>query len=343
MTFTTTAWPLFSEDNYFASGSNHEGEIRGLVRTGANVGCAINEIGPTGLAALEDAAGLLTKVFADSGAFHEVHFPGGVPTVKKAISHDQWVKRLARYKRLGRVLGRQLYAVAPDMVAFQAETLERLERYAADVRELYAMGVNVIVAVQKGALSMAQFAERAIEILGFDDMVWGIPSAKDATSTEDIASFCDWLHATGKLTRLHLLGMGVRAERYGEVLAAIAMHSPGTKVFSDSVRIVAMVGREKRKSGKVYVRRYTAAQDAAKANGAKNPTEWKQQGMQRVLVDEMVTDAQAARRAGWFDPELESAPGVPLEEGCISYGPGGPFGHGYEAPALAVDAAQAAA
>jgi hypothetical protein len=71
--------------------------------------------------------------------------------------------------------------------------LERIERYAPQLRELIAMGVNVIVPVQNGELTMPEFAIRVVDLLGTFDLVWGIPSKKGATSTEDIAAFADWL------------------------------------------------------------------------------------------------------------------------------------------------------
>lgn len=308
---------LDGDENYFVSGSNHAGEIRGLAMSGSNVGVAAHELGPTGEAELKLYSGGMMKVFVDSGAFSEVEFPGGVPTVKKLITAAEWTKRLALYERLAESLRRQLYVVAPDMVAFQAETLERLRLYAPQLRAIKAHRANIIVPVQKGALSMAEFAAQAIEILGFDDVVWGVPMKKDATSLEDLEAFASWLNARGEESRIHLLGLGTRSKRYAKALETVVAASPWTTVFSDSVRITAMVGRGvTRKDGTTSgPRKLTAATDVVKAwGGCSTASEWKAAALGLVLGQEALETLQEARLAGWFDSELESAPGVPLED-----------------------------
>ncbi len=321
------------EANYFVSGSNHAGEIRGLALSGSNVGVSACEVGPAAEAELALLAGGMTKVFVDSGAFGEVAFGPTGPVVKARISDTEWAKRLALYERLATELGSQLYCVAPDMVAFQAETLARLARYAPEMKRLMALGVNLIVPVQKGALSMAEFATRAEAILGTDEVVWGIPSKKDATSIADLEAFAEYLFMKAKPTRLHLLGLGPVSPRFMRAYNAVLLNSPWTTVYSDSVRITALVGRGVlRKNGTMSPPRpLTAASDAvvaeaAAAGRALSVFEKKSASLMRVFHAELRSKAQEARRMGWFDPELESAPGVPLEPGCIEYGPGGPFG-----------------
>lgn len=321
--------------DYFVSGSNHAGELAGLAFSGFNVGVSASEVGPSAIEFLEDLGGGPAKVFVDSGAFGEITFTAEGPKVKKLITAKEWAKRLDLYERLALSLRRQLYAVAPDMVAFQAETLARLETYAPRLRRLMELGANVIVPVQKGALSMPEFAERAAAILGTDEVVWGVPSKKDATSLEDLAGFASYLHAKGKPTRLHLLGLGPSSARFAAAYSAVVTASPWTRVFSDSVRITALVGRGvARKSGAMSAPRpLTAATDAVVAEAAArgevlDVRAKKQAAVGRVFQGFARTEVQEARRRGWFDPELESAPGVPLEPGCIEYGPGGPFGEG---------------
>ena len=261
------------EANYFVSGSNHAGEIRGLSLAGLNVGVAAPELNAAAERELGRLAGTGLKVFVDSGAFGEITFENGRPEVKREITGAEWTKRLATYERLARVLGGQLYVVAPDMVAFQAETLERLAKYADSIRAIKALGANVIVPVQKGALSMSEFAARATAILGTSEVIWGVPMKKDATSVAELASFTSSLTAGA---RVHLLGIGPSSgKRYDAAMAAIPA---GVEAFSDSVRITALVGRgELRVNGERSAPRpLTAATDAIKATGkARNANEWK--------------------------------------------------------------------
>ena len=171
---------------YFASGSNHQGEIEGLSSIGFNVGVAAPELSEGALQALTDLAGTGIRVFVDSGAFGEVDFnfpnatarpkkknkrskrqielgmvastpPGGLPypnlpmgpLVLEEITPARWRAILKTYRVLAEALGSQVYLVAPDCVGHQDETLRRLKTYAREIRELHRMGANIIVAMQK--------------------------------------------------------------------------------------------------------------------------------------------------------------------------------------------------
>lgn len=228
---------------YFASGSNDPGEIRGMARSGQHVGVAVPAVSAKGMAALKALRGLDIRVFADSGAFGEVE--KGFPfATKKAITHEEWVKRLGKYKELAQELGSQLYVVAPDRVARQTLTLERLKTYAKEMRELRALGANIIVPLQRAfgpdgeTMSTAQFFAEAKKALGMDDIIAGIPSKKAASTVEDIAAFV----AEARPERVHLLGLGTKAAggRFEKVINAIANASPETKVFADSVMLASM-------------------------------------------------------------------------------------------------------
>lgn len=256
---------------YFPSGSNHAGEIHGFADLGWNVGVAVDALDKQGNAekALKDLAGSKTKVFVDSGAFGEVkpNFPNekgerpypehpiGLAPVKP-ISHEEWLERLATYDRLADALGKQLYVVAPDQVGNQDVTFQRLQRYLPQVKALQEKGANVLVPLQKGAKSMAEFDRDVAKLLGTDDFVRAIPMKKDATSTEDLRK----LLADHPIPRIHLLGLGEKSERYPEIMAMLEEVSPKTKVTLDSVAITAAVGRPENGPP----RKLTAAQDRAR-------------------------------------------------------------------------------
>ena len=82
---------------FFASGSNHAGEIRACsLIDGANVGVVADLVHPDNhkraFAELEDFVETGRKVFVDSGAFAEVTFPGGVPTISKPLTDKHWAR-----------------------------------------------------------------------------------------------------------------------------------------------------------------------------------------------------------------------------------------------------------
>lgn len=244
--------------HYFASGSNHEGEIQGFASIGMNVGVAAPETGKAAEAALKKLAGTGTKVFVDSGAFSEIGFGPQGPYVKEPITDDEWNKRLDLYARLADSLGSQLYAVAPDKVAFQDDTYARLEKYARRIYQLRKRGANILVPLQKGALSLAEF-DMKVEMLLGPDYIRAIPMKKDATTTADFEEFL----RERQPKQIHLLGLGPQSDRYIEVMEAVRTLSPHTEVFLDSVRVTAGVERPKQKPDGSWTkpRKLTAAQD----------------------------------------------------------------------------------
>lgn len=252
---------------HFASGSNHRGEILGFARAGLDLGVAVQELDNAGQAehALRSLAGSTVRVFVDSGAFSEIAFTASGPVVAKPIADGEWLERLATYRRLAVALGAQLFAVAPDMVAFQDGTLRRQATHAAAVRDLVQKGANVIVPVQKGSIPMAEFFALELRALGLEasQVVAGIPCKKDATSPADLAEFC----RVAQPARVHLLGIGPqsRGARFAQLVAAVRENTPGCEVYCDSVRIAAMVGRDG-KGGKA--RPLTAKRDELLAAGA---------------------------------------------------------------------------
>jgi hypothetical protein len=247
---------------YFASGSNHPGEIAGLADAGIDVGVAVHELHSGGIHAIECAVrehGV--RVFVDSGAFSEIGFGPTGPFVAEEISEDEWGSRLATYVEIADRIGSALFCVAPDMVAFQAQTLDRMTRWAHMVRAVARRGANLLVPCQKGALSLAEFWQVATAVLGIPaaQLVAAIPMKKDATSTPELAAFV----REAQPARVHLLGLGPKSARFDEVIAAVRAASPATEIFCDSVLITSLVGRSNGKGG--APRPLTAATDTVVA------------------------------------------------------------------------------
>jgi hypothetical protein len=223
-------------------------EIVGFAKVGIDVGVAAPDLHSAGISAIEEAATVYgARVFVDSGAFSEVGFGPQGPFVAEPISDAEWRKRLALYVTLAEKIGDKLYAVAPDQVAFQAETLERMARYAPEMQKVATLGANVLVPCQKGALPLPEFWAAAKAALGVPEsqLVAAIPMKKDATSTEDFAAFL----AAAKPARVHLLGLGPKSDRFEEVVAAAKAASPETELFCDSVLITSLVGRTNGRGG----------------------------------------------------------------------------------------------
>jgi hypothetical protein len=287
--FETTGNQLLDTELHFCSGANRPAEIRALVATGNNVGIAVNEIGEAGLQVIEESRGnYWQRFFVDSGAFSEVTFGANGPQITRPISDAEWTKRLARYDRLAVSMGKQVYLVAPDCVAHQDETLARLAKYSAQIVGWMVEGANVIVPVQKGKLSMPEFTRAVARILGAAAqlVIWGVPMKKDATSVDELRAFV----AAVKPARMHLLGIGPKSKGYRAAVAAVVGESPDCEVYSDSVRITALVGRNNGPGGGPRpITKYLAE--------GKGP----EYAVRRAMMDELSHDVAEAEADGWID------------------------------------------
>lgn len=251
--------------SFFASGTNRTGEIRGMASVGQDVGVVAPEIvgRAPAEAELHALAGTDINVFVDSGAFSEVEITkDGIATVDP-ITPERWEKVFELYDRLAASLGPQAFLVAPDKIGDQEETLRRLETYRGRLAALAEKGARILVPVQKGALTQAQFAARVAELLNGIDWQPALPCKKSATTPEECGAFVRDFCKPGR--HVHLLGLGPTNRNAAAYLAAFV--GTGVTVSLDSCWINANVGRENDGSdgkSKRPARRYTIAQRIAK-------------------------------------------------------------------------------
>jgi len=306
MNTAPAAYPFEQNARHFASGVNAPGEVKGIRGW---IGIAASEIRAGLLEALEARAGGPLCVFVDSGAFSEVTFgPAGV-TVTEEISHLDWMLRFGVYARVARAFRTRAYVVAPDRVGDQVVTLERLTRYARRCRDLVKdHRCQLIVPVQKGALSMGDFWRAAVDALDLplvdrvgDQVrpIAGVPMKKDATTLGELEAFARELPAGWPI---HLLGLGPESKRYAPALEAIRRANPTAEITSDSNTIRRLVGRTNGRGG--GARALTQAQDVARAQGLEG-SELKAQALGVVGEAQHWEQVKKAYAQGWSDPELE--------------------------------------
>lgn len=175
-----------------------------------------------------------TDVFVDSGAFGEVDRD---LNVVRPMTDGQWRDILALYLRLARILRTRLTVVAPDRVGDQLETLTRMFTYAEQMYECASLSSRVLVPIQKGAFTMAEFYHHALDALGADDPLYvpAIPMKKDATSLAELAQFVQ----QARPHAMHLLGIGPHNHKFAE----IARICRGVPFTCDSNVLTASVGR----------------------------------------------------------------------------------------------------
>jgi hypothetical protein len=227
---------------YFASGANAAGEIMGLTKAGHPIGIAAPAV--TGRsyarmkaqAALKDVRGYGLPLFVDSGAFSA--YRRGRP-----LSAADWSENFALYNQLAEQYGSQLYVVAPDVVADQQATLALLAQYSDKLSTLVDRGVNVIVPLQRGELSLAQMHAAALTAVGRRDVVWGIPSNAAAYEVGGTGEVIDWACAM-RPAKVHLLGIGPGRKGLSETVAALASCAPDLEVSTDSNLLRTLRGRK---------------------------------------------------------------------------------------------------
>jgi hypothetical protein len=200
---------LFEGVVVYASGTNRACDIRGALCAGVPVGVDISRLSPP---ATHELLASALPVFLDSRAFSEVSFRDGDICMERPISDDQWHSRLEKYLNIARQLSRKgmpraacapVTVVAPDCVGSQEETLARLAKFRAKIRQVHALGADVVAPLQVGSLDVCDFYQKAKALLGIE-IVPGMPMNKAATKADTIQSLIQAV--TPK--RIHLLGLG---------------------------------------------------------------------------------------------------------------------------------------
>jgi hypothetical protein len=346
---TGAPWPYSDEQLYFPSGANHAGELRGFLEMGCNVGFSVPELGEEAFAELKEQARMWNLVrepatggvralapidtawrapypllFGDTGAFGEIEFGAYGPEVVAPITEEDWEHRLQVLLMVAGWWGSSFFAVAPDQVGSQEETLARLRRYRQHVLDLRALGANIIVPVQRGRLDLWSFWREArgtldlpppAEDLPDEGLIAGITGNKDATSPEELELFA--MARVGELAQttdpedlerlftrppplmFHLLGCGPRNPRYPVLVQAIKRACPWAAIFSDACRLRAMTGRPGR-DGRKSPRLLTQVQDEVLAEGELDGTaDVKAEALERALQRERMRRYERAIRLGW--------------------------------------------
>lgn len=168
----------------FRSGMSRTKDLNAAMDNGVSVGVVAGELNLG--AKLLSLPNYLVKggaVFIDSAAFAERR-TGVAPDFDDVMDVYETVADLADFRG---VTPDKLYVVAPDKVGDQVETLRRLTRYRDRIVNLIALGVKVIVPVQRGVMRGKDMLEAVAGLLGTRNFVAGIPSNLDALPLEEIA------------------------------------------------------------------------------------------------------------------------------------------------------------
>lgn len=205
----------------FSSGMSRRPDFTPALRADHSIGIDIGEMSQ---AAMDDLAAELAPsaahVFVDSGAF--AAFRSGL---RGKPSRVDFAKVFDRYERLALAVSKadpdctaphRVHYVMPDVVGDQAATLDALREYSEAVRD-YHDGFNAIIPVQAGSMSLVEFFDAIVAIVGRDDLTIGVPSAEAAISNRELM---DLLAARPSIYGVHILG-AASEKRAGPRLAVL--------------------------------------------------------------------------------------------------------------------------
>ena len=227
----------------FASGMNRVADIRGAARARVPIGVDVSKLSQRAIAAIVEVR---LPVLLDSGAFGEVAIRRGEIVVVHEINDEEWKRRLAIYTQIASALlqNRQherasvrVLIIAPDRVGSQELTLQRLAKFRREIQQFHAIGAEVLVPLQCGALDPVDFYNASRDTLGIE-IIPAFPMKKAAIT---IPAILDFLSKTS-VAHIHLLGMGANNRR-GKALTRFLGHAwPDVAISMDANRIRAAVG-----------------------------------------------------------------------------------------------------
>jgi hypothetical protein len=234
----------------FASGMNRLADLNAAIAARTPIGVDVSRISESVIQRI-CVSGI--PVLLDSGAFSEVAIRNGAIEIRKTIAGHEWRRRLSIYSRitLGLCPKVAVIVVAPDRVGSQEITLERLECYREEVRQLHYAGALILVPLQVGKLSLTEFFTAAKKVLSVD-ILPGLPMNKAAASADAIIRF---IRSTG-VQQIHFLGMGARNRKTKPLLRVLRHMWPAIHISMDANSVRAAVG----------TRRQVTVQEAAFAD-----------------------------------------------------------------------------
>lgn len=242
------------EYTFYVSGVGRIPEIRALNEIGVGYGISMDTLTkPLLNYMLSNPKG---NIFVDSGAFAEVEFTEKGRSIKKELTHKDWIKILDTYQVLAHAFKKRALFVAPDSVGSQSETIVRLKRYKDLLLPLIKTS-SIIVPLQKGRLNICSFYREVCDLLETEDFICGLPFKKSALDISDFIELMEEINPK----RVHFLGVSPRSPKFPYIREVTKSLKDPPIISLDAVLLRALVGREKK------LRPLTEAQDLFREEG----------------------------------------------------------------------------
>jgi hypothetical protein len=216
----------------YRSGANNISDMRGYIDAGKAIGVCALEVSANAKTLLCEYVKAGGQCMVDSGAFRlfNARMRG------KACEELNFDKILNVYEEIiNQACGGDITVVAPDIVGDQDASYLLLVKFQDKIRRLAKLDANVMVPLQRGALTINDYYEKVVNLLG-KDFVWGIPFNAKALSETDILDFVSEF----KPSSVHFLGC---SENY--IIHKAMAKSPNTRFSSDATRLRAQIGKNR--------------------------------------------------------------------------------------------------
>ncbi len=216
----------------FRSGLSRARDFEAFARAGVPVGVQIRETSEATIERIVEANAAGIRVFVDNGAFSAFQKGERVDAAEVFTRYRDLAGGLARLDTVS--------FVVPDVVGDQTATLALVAEHGRDIRALIEAGADVLVPLQKGALSLAECHARVVELLGTNAFRSALPSNEAAATPDEVPAFV----REARPARIHLLGIA-RHARLWPLLESLYEVAPGLDVSTDANALRSLVGRDR--------------------------------------------------------------------------------------------------
>ncbi len=237
---------------FFHSGNSAVNDFRGYLMAKKSIGVQIQLCSEHVRKLMLDYNSQNGRLFVDSGSFS---------CFRKGQQVD-FNKVLKAYLNLTEQAEKPhlLSIVAPDVVGNQQASLELLKQYKKQLFKLICLGVDLIVPIQLGNLSLEQTYKEATTILQTKAFRIGIPSNEKAVKLEQLLEFVSTLQPK----RLHLLGL--RCTKFDEVVAQIKAVAPQAHTSADATTLRAKLKKGSKLASLIEAKTKKAVEEALSTN-----------------------------------------------------------------------------
>lgn len=195
-------------------------------------------------------------LFIDSGAFSAFRKDEQVDFDRVIKAYFELVENAQRPELIS--------IVAPDIVGSQANSLKLLRQYKSELFKLICLGVDLIIPIQLGKLSLEEAYKEVIAILGTKAFRVGIPSNERAVKLEQLLEFV----AIVQPKQIHCLGLAIN--KFDKVIAQVKAIAPNVHVSADSTTLRAKLKKGSKLVNLIEAKTKKAVEETLSANTSTN-------------------------------------------------------------------------